>query len=65
MNWLRVLNRHKTKITGFFLVVAGALQANSATLQSVLSPKDYALFTVIVGCIVAALGFLNGSHKSS
>lgn len=59
----KFLNDHPTKITGFLLVVAGSLQANTAALQSVMTPKSYAWFTVIVGCIVAALGFVNGSRK--
>lgn len=60
MKALRWLNDHKTKITGFLLVVAGSLQANTTMLQSVLTPAQFAWFTVIIGCIVAALGFING-----
>jgi hypothetical protein len=55
------LNSHKTKITGFLLVIAGALQANTTVLQAVMTPAQFAWFTVIVGCIVAGLGFINGN----
>ena len=52
-----------TKLTGFLLVVAGALQGNTTVLQTVMTPQGYAWFTVIVGCLVAGLGFLNGTRK--
>lgn len=60
MKFLLWLNQHKTKITGFFLVIAGSLQANTTMLQSVMTPAQFAWFTVGVGCLVAALGFING-----
>lgn len=63
MRFLSWLNQHKTKITGFLLVVAGSLQANTTMLQSVLSPAQFAWFTVGVGCLVAALGFVNGKAQ--
>lgn len=59
------LNRHKTKLTGLLLVVAGALQANSVALQSLLSAKGYAWFTVAVGLFVAVLGFINQRPEPS
>jgi hypothetical protein len=57
------LQRNPTKLTGFLLVILGSVQANSVSLQSVLTPAQYAWFTVVVGGIVAGLGFLNGSRK--
>ena len=53
------LNTHKTKITGALLVLAGALQANSTTVQSLMPPRAYAYFTLCIGCLVAVLGFIN------
>lgn len=61
--FLAYLWQHPTKITGFLLVILGSVQANSLSLQSVLTPAQYAWFTVIVGCLVAGLGFLNGTRK--
>lgn len=63
MKLLAFLNRHKTKVTGFLLVIAGALQANTTVLQGVLTPSQFAWLTVVVGCVVAGLGFLNGSKS--
>lgn len=53
------LNRNKTKITGALLVVIGSLQANAEFMQSLLTPKQYAMFTIAAGMFVALLGFLN------
>ena len=53
------LNRNKTKITGMMLVAIGSVQANSALLQSVLTPKQFAWVMVGGGVLVATLGFLN------
>lgn len=55
--------RNPTKLTGFLLVILGSVQANSVSLQSVLTPAQYAWFTVVVGGVVAGLGFLNGTRK--
>lgn len=63
MKYLSWLGRHKTKITGMFLVIAGSIQANTTVLQSVLTPAQFAWFTVGVGCLVAALGFINGKAQ--
>lgn len=57
------LSEHKTKITGALLVLIGALQANSATLQALVTPKSFAWFTVAAGAVVAVLGFFNSSSK--
>ena len=58
------LNAHKTKIVGGLIVISGALQANSTAVQSLLSPREYAWFTVGIGVVVAILGFLNSQNKS-
>ena len=58
------LNEHKTKITGALLVFIGALQANSQTIQGLVSQETFAWFTVGAGAFVAVLGFLN-SHKGT
>lgn len=59
MKFIDWLNRHKTKLTGILLILAGSLQANSAALQTILSPTDYAWLTVIIGLVVAGIGFIN------
>lgn len=58
------LRTHPTRITGFLLVVLGTLQANSPQLQALLSPKVYAFVTIIVGALVAGLGFLNSRRQA-
>lgn len=56
---LSFINAHKTKIVGFIIVLLGAVQANAAQLSVLLSPKQYALTMVVLGCFVAAFGFIN------
>ncbi len=56
---MNILNKHKTKITGMLLVLVGSLQASSTSVQALLSPRQYALFTILIGLVVALLGFLN------
>jgi hypothetical protein len=53
------LKTHPTRITGFLMVAIGALQANSNVLQTLLTDKQFAWFTVVAGAVVAGLGFLN------
>lgn len=60
---LKFLNSHKTKIVGALLVALGALQANSATVQQMVKPSIYAWMTVVIGVLVAVLGFLNSASK--
>lgn len=60
MKFLEWLNRHKTKLTGFLLVVLGSVQANLTILQSSLDPQTYAVTTIVIGAVVAAIGFVNG-----
>lgn len=59
-----LLYNNKTKITGFLLVVVGSLQANAAMVETLLTERQFALFTIIVGCIVAGLGFINGKRPT-
>lgn len=61
---LRFTNRHKTKITGALLVVIGSLQANAQFMQELLTPRQYAFFTIGAGMFVALLGFLNAPKES-
>lgn len=58
-------NAHKTKIVGAILVAMGSLQANASTVQSMMNPKHFAMFTVGVGLLVAILGFVNSSQSQS
>lgn len=58
-----LLKAHRTKIVGGILVIAGALQANASSIQSVVSPHAFAWFTVGIGCVVGLLGFLNSSKS--
>lgn len=59
---LQWIYNNKTKLTGGLLVVLGSVQANSEALRAVLSQETFAWLTVALGCLVAALGFLN-SHR--
>jgi bacteriorhodopsin len=51
--------RNPTKITGAIIVVIGALQTNTTALQALMTPKQFAWFTVGAGAFVALLGFVN------
>ena len=57
------LKKHPTKITGFMLATVGALQAQASTLQSFLSPRHFAYFTVGAGIVVSILGFINSNRE--
>lgn len=63
IKFLRFLNSHKTKITGVLLIGIGSLQANAAFMQTLLTPRQYAYFTIGAGMFVAMLGFLNHPAK--
>lgn len=63
MKFFEFLNRHKTKLTGLVLVVLGSIQANITALQALLTPREFAWSTVMIGAIVAAIGFLNGRAR--
>lgn len=56
---LEFLNSHKTKITGFIIILAGTLQSLSVHFQQLLEPGAYAKFTIILGIVVAVIGFIN------
>ena len=62
---LKFLNAHKTKVVGFLLMVIGSLQTNAATVQSMMSAKHFAWFTILIGAVVAVLGFLNSQSSQS
>lgn len=64
MKFFAFLSRHKTKITGMLLTALGSLQANSQTIQSFVSPKEFAYLTIVLGLLVACIGFLNSSRGS-
>ena len=50
---------HKTKAFGVALMALGAIQANSGQLQQLISPKAYGWTILVIGVLVAILGFLN------
>lgn len=56
---MNFLNQHKTKITGLLIALIGALQANSAVIQTLVTPEQFAWFTVGAGVFVALLGVVN------
>lgn len=60
-----VARTHPTRITGVLLAIFGALQAASTQFQVLLTPKQFAIFTIVTGCVVAALGFLNAKRAES
>lgn len=62
--FIAFLNAHKTKIVGGLLVLAGAMQANASSIQQLVSPKEFAWFTVGIGCVVGLLGFINSSQAN-
>jgi hypothetical protein len=57
------LKTHPQKLTGLLLVVIGSVQANLTMLQPLVSPKAFAVGTMITGALVAALGFINTTKK--
>ncbi len=57
------LKRHPTKITGLALALVGSLQAQANTIQSFMTPKHFAVFTVCAGVVVAVLGFINSNRQ--
>lgn len=61
MNAFSLLKTHPTRATGFLLVVLGSLQASSEQIRALISPEAFAWATIVVGAIVAGLGFLNAS----
>lgn len=58
------LYNNKTKITGFLLAIVGALQSQTAVLQSWMTEGMFATFTTVMGTLVAVLGFINGKKPT-
>lgn len=58
---MSIIYDNKTKITGALLATIAVIQANSAAIQALISPKAFAWFAVVVGAFVTFLGFLNSS----
>lgn len=56
--WIFLYN-NKTKITGAVIVGLGSLQANAAVIETLLTPEQFAKFTIFAGLIVTVLGFIN------
>jgi hypothetical protein len=56
------LKTHPTRITGVLLVVLGSLQAYSEQIRALITPEAYAVATIVVGVIVAALGYWNAQQ---
>jgi len=64
--WTRIidfLKRHPTKITGGALALVGAIQAQATTIQTFMTPKHFAVFTVGAGVVVSILGFINSNRQ--
>ncbi len=61
--FLALINAHKTKVSGYLLIVVGALQTNSSAVQSLISPKQFSLFTVGAGILIAVIGHMNSAKK--
>ena len=57
------LKRHPTKITGGALALVGAIQAQATTIQTFMTPKHFAVFTVGAGVLVSILGFINSNRQ--
>ncbi len=60
-----VARSHPTRLTGLALVIFGALQAAAPQFQVLLSPQEFATFNIVVGVLVAALGFLNAKRADA
>lgn len=56
---MNYLSANKTKLTGALLVAFGVLQTQSEQIRALLTPNVFAWFTIVVGVVVAVLGFLN------
>lgn len=61
--WKLIYN-NKTKITGAALVALGSLQANSEAMRAIMTPEQFAWFTVLAGVFVALLGFINSNKPT-
>jgi hypothetical protein len=59
------LKTHPTRLTGFLLVVLGSLQASSEQIRALITPEAYAIATIVVGALVAGLGYLNARQPET
>lgn len=57
------LNRTKTRISGYIVAALGALLAAGPQLQQLLTTKQLAIVTVVVGIAVAIIGHYNANQK--
>src|SRR5690606_39058924 len=60
-----VFRSHPTRILGFALTIFGSLQLFLPQFQVLLTPKQFAIFTIAVGVIVKALGFINAARANA
>lgn len=56
------VKRRKTTITGYVIVAIGALQAAGPALQTILTSRQMAAFTVLGGVAVAVIGHYNNQE---
>ena len=61
----QVIKTHPQRITGFLLVVLGSLQASSEQIRSLITPEAFAWATIVVGALVAGLGFLKAQQPET
>ena len=63
MTFWQWLDKYKTRLTGFILVTVSALQAQETVLHELISPRAFSFTTLVIGIIVAGIGFLNASKE--
>ena len=57
--------RNKTRLTGYIIVVIGALQTAGPALQTLLTSRQMAIFTIVGGLAVAIIGHYNASQQEA
>jgi hypothetical protein len=63
MTFLKWLDNHKTKLSGILLLTVSSLQANSVVVEQLLTPKQFALFTLVAGIVVTIIGSTNTARQ--
>lgn len=56
---ISVVDRIKTRLAGYIVVLLGTLLAMGPQLQQLISAKQLALVTIVSGVIVALIGHYN------
>ena len=57
------LDKYKTRISGYALVIVSTLQAQQTLLKDLISPQAFAFTTLVIGVVVAGIGHFNASKE--